>query len=277
MRTHDDHGIDAMTAAKDHRLALEARGAQLWSEDIKRARGADLTLDAASYNRWVDEVMPWTSKMEATDLTCANGLRVVEFPDAVRVGDAFTFVMLLVPTHVATVARNGAGTGPGQRFGLELGPPSRDRGMAYFTGPVRVPALYDRMQRVWMSLTPMEILTQRPGLRKARGRVLVGGCGLGWFARRCLEKPGVTSVTIVDRDNDVLDYFGRKLLPVALGLQKKLTLVCADAYEQAHAPYDSYLFDIWEGHGQAVHDRQFQSLKRTRPNVWGWGDSRSRA
>lgn len=147
-------------------LKREARAASPWREDIPRKRHQDLTLDAASYNRWIDEIMPWTKDMPATDLTKANGLLVREFPGVVKIG-AYHFVVLEVPTHTAQMSRFGVT--PNVRFGLELDRHGRDR--AYFTGPVRVPALYDCMQRVWMSMTPMEVLTQRPGLKRARGRV----------------------------------------------------------------------------------------------------------
>ena len=40
----------------------------------------------------------------------------------------------------------------------------------------------------WMSLTPSEMATQRPGVQKAQGTVVIGGLGLGWLLRKVCEK-----------------------------------------------------------------------------------------
>jgi len=61
-------------------------------------------------------------------------------------------------------------------------------GVVRFTGDVVIPTLYDFASlptlNVWMSLTPMEVFTLRPGLRLARGKVVVAGLGLGWFLQK---------------------------------------------------------------------------------------------
>lgn len=41
---------------------------------------------------------------------------------------------------------------------------------------------------IWMSLTPSEMITQRPGVQKAKGTVVIGGLGLGWLLRKTCEK-----------------------------------------------------------------------------------------
>ncbi len=53
---------------------------------------------------------------------------------------------------------------------------------------MKTPPLFDTSDRVqlgaiWMSLTPMEMMTQRSGVQAARGTVVIGGLGLGWLLR----------------------------------------------------------------------------------------------
>src|SRR5262249_16334152 len=45
-----------------------------------------------------------------------------------------------------------------------------------------------RCGAVWMSLTPNEMLTQRSGIQRASGKVLIGGLGLGWFLGKVCAK-----------------------------------------------------------------------------------------
>ena len=51
---------------------------------------------------------------------------------------------------------------------------------------------------VWMSLTPNEMISQRDGIEAAKGTVVIGGLGLGWFLRKVCEKESVDRVIVVD-------------------------------------------------------------------------------
>lgn len=148
---------------------------------------------------------------------------------------------------------------------------------AVFDKPIMLPTLMGTDNKeVWMSLTPMEMMTQRFGLQKAKGTIMVAGCGLGWFARRCIEKAEVDYMVIVDDDPDVFEAFGEEIVNDYPGQVK---LFCADAYDYAikHAGvYDSVLFDIWRGWGEAERDEQFTVVESAcaesgTDNVWGWG------
>src|SRR5579871_4800092 len=98
-----------------------------------------------------------------------------------------------------------------------------------FNGPVTVPALVDltrwsdagdrfprrtsQRQRVihgnvWMSLTPGEMISQRSGIQRARGKVVIGGLGLGWFLRKVCERPDVEEVIVVEQSRELLDWYG---------------------------------------------------------------------
>lgn len=70
-----------------------------------------------------------------------------------------------------------------------------DGGRAYFDEPVDIPVLQYHLEPdqrpwesdrwdAWMSLTPMEMWSQRSGVQAATGRVILGGLGMGWLMRR---------------------------------------------------------------------------------------------
>lgn len=122
-------------------------------------------------------------------------------------------------------------------------------------------------RHLWMSFTPNEIVTQRPGIKKAHGTVLVGGMGMGWFARRCLERDNVTKVTVVDKSCDILDYFG---MPLLEEYPDRLELVCDDAYQMKVHQFDSVLYDIWPNMGASLDDARWHKLIGKHPNAWAW-------
>ena len=60
---------------------------------------------------------------------------------------------------------------------------------------------------LWMSLTPMEIQSAALAIYRAKGRVLCGGLGLGYFALRAAAKPEVTEVVVFEREPSVIEWF----------------------------------------------------------------------
>lgn len=143
----------------------------------------------------------------------------------------------------------------GRRFG-EVG----------FDGDVIIPVLVDQNNAPWMSITPSEVWSNRPGLRKAKGDVLIGGLGMGMAARMIRAKQGIGRVVVVERDPDVARVFGE--IP---GVE----VVVEDfyAYATQHgSDFTAIIADIWQDYGGAAWDRRFQELKEKHPRVWGWGD-----
>ncbi len=108
--------------------------------------------------------------------------------------------------------------------------------------------LLQRGTRTWMSLTPMEIESQRIGVDLAHGHVAVFGLGMGWSAAMSALRPQVDRVTVVEMDDEVLamhrdlDLFAR--LPGGVG--EKVAIVRGDALEwRPDAPVDLLMPDIW--------------------------------
>lgn len=126
---------------------------------------------------------------------------------------------------------------------------------------------------VWMSLTPAEMISQRPGVEMASGRVLVGGLGLGWFLQKVCEKSSVEEVVVVERSQELLDWYGYDLCR----RQPKVNrVICGDVFAVLDEfPQHQLLLDIWpvySGPGSAEADPRLASVRlRASDRVWAWG------
>lgn len=110
--------------------------------------------------------------------------------------------------------------------------------------------------REWMTLMPNELVTQRLPIKKAKGKVCTYGLGLGYFAFMCARKDEVESVTIVERDESVIQLFNDLLLP-QFENPEKIQIVQYDAFEFAakEAPkrnFDYIFADIWHDPSDGV-------------------------
>lgn len=156
----------------------------------------------------------------------------------------------------------------------------RRRGVVYFDGDVLIPILAERVfgerhPKTWMSLTPAEMFTQRAGVRAARGKVLVGGLGLGWLLRKVCEKKTVTEVTVVEQSQCLLDWIGPVLREKYPALKKVKHWVCDDAVAYALKHNDdatTHLFDIWQAYRECRLDQSYQAIKHRFKRAWAWGD-----
>lgn len=100
----------------------------------------------------------------------------------------------------------------------------------------------------WMSLTPVEYESQILGVGVAEGHVVIMGLGMGWVAAETALREGVSMVTIVERDPQVialhreLDLFAQ--LPGGAG--EKVRIVEGDALAwRSDCPVDLLMPDIW--------------------------------
>ena len=83
--------------------------------------------------------------------------------------------------------------------------------------------------REWMTVTPNEMATMQPAIDAAHGDVVAMGLGLGYFAFMAGRKPDVRSVTVVERDGEVIELFSRHILPQLI-CREKIRIVQADAF-----------------------------------------------
>jgi hypothetical protein len=139
----------------------------------------------------------------------------------------------------------------------------------YWSGsvPLENMAVLVRGGSSWMSMTPLDMESQEIGIRYARGHVLIFGLGMGWSAAASACLAGVTRVTVVERDPDVLalhealDLFAQLPEPA----RAKIRLIEGDAYAYVpDAPVDLLMPDIWL---PLVNDGRIDEVRRMQANV----------
>lgn len=119
--------------------------------------------------------------------------------------------------------------------------------LSTFDHSIKYP-VFSQSGKIWMSVSPSEINTIEEPIREAEGKVLTLGLGLGYFAFMTSEKPSVSEVTIVEREQDVIDMFRQYILP-QFPHKEKIRLICSDACEfmavLEDGVYDYCFADIW--------------------------------
>lgn len=139
----------------------------------------------------------------------------------------------------------------------------------YWSGPQPIfdmPALM-RGEEVWMSITPLEVESQRIGIEATQGYVAIFGLGMGWAAAATALREAVTCVTVVEQDPEVialhaeLDVFSQ--LPAEA--RAKIHVEQGDAYAwQPSEPVDFLMPDIWL---PIVSDGRVEEVRRMQDNV----------
>lgn len=155
-------------------------------------------------------------------------------------------------------------------------------GTVIFDGDVGIPALFQKVTAAdgqrrwgaspWMSLTPAELLTLRPGTRMARGHVVVAGLGLGHQLIEVSRRLQVKRITLVEVNQELVDW----LLPtIRRHMKKPVKVIVDDAYKAIpKLKADIALIDIFPGYGGA--QAKIDALARRSPKIkkfWGWGTS----
>ena len=215
-------------------------------EEFKFPSRYSVTFDTASFEAWCENALPIMKDMKV----CEHSSQASE--NGIKVGDKVFFV------------RECSGA-------LEI---YRGKSVRYakFSQPVKIPILADRWRDPWMSLTPNEVFTLRGQIKRARGNVAVAGLGLGWTARKILQRSQVKSLTVYEIDENVIDVFGESLTEE---FGDRITIVNDDAYKAPWESHDVALWDIWQHMSGAARDHEFKKIRRKMESLGkvclGWG------
>lgn len=146
--------------------------------------------------------------------------------------------------------------------------------LGWFPGEFSFPAIRED-GRVWMTVTPNEINTIQPVVKKSHGKVLTYGLGLGYYAFHCLLRSDVTSVTVVEKNPQVIEALRSLLMPF-FPRQEALRIIEADAFEYAQnvAPqegYDVVFTDLWHDVADGLPMwRRMKTLETPGPRYFYW-------
>ena len=123
-------------------------------------------------------------------------------------------------------------------------------------------------ERLWMSDEPQELRQMAEAIEdyKARGRVLVGGLGLGIIATWLAQQKAVLSVDVVERSPEVI--------ALVKPHQSGYGVIEADIYEYCASlwgewPYDSAFLDTWQGTNEMTWWERVMPLRRIIANRFG--------
>ena len=136
--------------------------------------------------------------------------------------------------------------------------------LGYFEKTFRFPAVLENGIE-WMTVTPNEIETMKEPIVHARGRVLTLGLGLGYYAFHASQKEEVSSVTVIERDENVISLFETHILP-KFPHKEKIKILKRDALvfmekELNATAFDSIFCDLW--HDQSDGLPLYLRLKKT--------------
>lgn len=127
--------------------------------------------------------------------------------------------------------------------------------IGFFEETFSYPAILEN-NREWMLITPNEIETMKEPIAQATGKVLTFGLGLGYYAYMVSEKDDVSSVTIVEKDENVIQLFKEYILP-QFAQKHKIQIIHEDAFVYAEnyfakENYDVVFTDIWHDPADGV-------------------------
>lgn len=123
-----------------------------------------------------------------------------------------------------------------------------------------------------MSDTPMERISNNDFARKANGKVLIAGLGLGMIIQAIIDKEDVTEIVVIEKYQDVIDLVEPKIK------SDKLKVICADIDKWKPTngeKFDVIYFDIWADisvenleHIKKLHNRFKNLVNRNNPKCY---------
>ena len=240
--------VDRLVKDVQRFIKKDARNAVPWDPKMKWREW--MMLSADSYNRWLEH-RNLAPELRPTENRLRKHLSPTEEYISIP-GTDMHYLNAILPKHTRLY------TACGNRIGWVA-----------FDGDVVIPSLRrgdGSRDKTWMSLTPMEIMSLRPGVAKARAHTVIAGLGLGHQLIDVTRKKTVKRVTIVEREQALLDW----VLPRIerhLG-DAVLYTICGDARKVLpRLKADVALIDIDDSYG----NNEFYQDTPSIPARWVWG------
>ncbi len=143
--------------------------------------------------------------------------------------------------------------------------------LGFFTEDFYFPAVLEGGNE-WMTLTPIDVDTVWEAIDEARGNVITFGLGLGYYTYMVSRKENVKSVTVIEKNPDVIKLFTDVILP-RFSNKDKVRIINADAFLYAEnvmpsKQYDYAFVDTWRdaSDGLPMYERM-KALEHLSPNT----------
>jgi hypothetical protein len=246
----------ALQLSKERKAARERRGKEAdfvpWSSDIKWEQ--ELNIRAETYHPMelfdVKAILPHVHAHDAKEG------EYVESPKG-----TYRYIHRLLPRWQTLSTWYGSKIGD-----------------VMFDAPVIVPALFERdrydetrfRRDPWMSFSPAEIISLRGGTRRAKGKVIVAGLGLGKQLLDVAARKKVKSIVLVEKSQELVDWIMPVLEP---HIDKPLEVIVGDAYEELpKLEADVALVDIFLDYGNNDWERdKLRASCKDIGYIWCWG------
>lgn len=126
--------------------------------------------------------------------------------------------------------------------------------MGYFEKDIHIPVLKTDSV-VWMSPSVSEINSMNNGVSSGTGNCLTFGLGLGFIVYLWLLKKDVKSVTIVEKNPEIIDLF-KKFIQPQFKIDKPIHIIEGDVFdyynEEFLSKFDYTYVDIWESNDDGL-------------------------
>jgi hypothetical protein len=120
--------------------------------------------------------------------------------------------------------------------------------IGYFEEDLSLPALKEG-NKVWMSPVISELESMMDGIKKAQGKCLTMGLGIGFLTYLWLLKDEVESVTVIEFNQEVINMFEKYIKP-QFKTHKRLEVIHGDAFDYYNKEFlgnfDYVYVDFWE-------------------------------
>lgn len=127
-----------------------------------------------------------------------------------------------------------------------------------FSSPFTIRQLSQKSHGVWMTDSPQEVWQMWEPIKAMKGRVLVGGLGLGVFPSLLLHSgKGIACIDVVEISKPIVKL-------VSPYIHDIIEVHRADLYDELNSGvmYDSAFFDIWQPTGEMVWAEHVVPLRR---------------
>ncbi len=159
----------------------------------------------------------------------------------------------------------------------------RKLGSVLFDGDIPIPILFERegpglpfRKFPWMSLTPAELLTLRPGTKLAKGKVIIAGLGLAHQLIEVGKRRAVTEITVIERSRELVELImPRAMAVLAEHGRTQVRVLGGDAFKLLpKLEADVALIDVFPAYGdnREVMAKLRRDCKKI-GRLWDWGMS----
>jgi hypothetical protein len=148
--------------------------------------------------------------------------------------------------------------------------------IGYFDEDFSFPIVKEN-NREWMAIKPNEIETMKDILDKVKGQIVTFGLGLGYFTYMASIKKEVESITVIEKDNDIITLFKQYILP-QFKCKDKIKIIQCDAFDylKNNLPQEKYEYafiDLWHDVSDGLDiylkiKKQEKSIPQTRFYYW---------